>query len=339
MRRLIAFSLITVMLLGLCACGRTAVTESEAYVTQAASAAQTQPPAEPTLSPGAAETAYRSYRFQKTADGTLYTCLVRTDGAVCLYDILPEGVGYIVRFIVTEEGVYATVKEAYFSLDPAALYFFPADGGEPQLLAADTSPKGDFLLADDAVFYMDGSDEALCRLDLASGETAPVLEAPAHLLDVDGGFIYYVVYDDVYRNDSTFGAASALFSGAVSYAYAQDGRIADLALISGAPYIELRGPDGSLLRSIPLDEVTDNFLCADGRIYVPQESAKAILILDLQTGEALERIPLPDQTAYCLLWHADSDAVYYQTYADGEGEIICRADADGAQVIGPLLTG
>lgn len=334
MRRRTGLVLAAVLLLGLCACGR-AVVEESAPFTAPTAAAQTEAVREPALSPGAAEAAYRASRFQMGPDGTLYTSLTRAEGLVCLYDVLPADIGYIARFRITEDGIYAALRSEYFSLEPSALYLFPEDGGEARLLVEELSAAGDFMMTDDAIFYLDYDNETLQRLDLASGESEPVMPDVVRLLDSDGGFIYYAKSDGVYRNDSTMGAETLLFSPAESYVFAQDGRIADLAYREDGAHIELRGMSGALLTDIRLDELTDNFLCAGGIAYVPQPSAREVRMLDLQTGETRGRIPLPSLSSYCTLLYAAGETVYYQTYTDAE--TLFRADRNGETLLGSLL--
>ena len=338
MKRPIILILAAALLLGLCACGRAAVGESEAFTAETAAAAPTAAPAgPPVLSPGAADAAYHSYRFQRGEDGSLYTCLIRTEGVECLYDILPEDIGYIARFIVTGEGIYVTVKSEYFTLDPAALYFYPAGGGDGKLLVEELSSDGVFVMAGDALFYSDYEYGYLNRLDLKGGDPSTVLEEQVRLLDSDGGFIFYGKDDGVYRNDSTFSAEALVFAPAAIDFCAEDGVLCGLTYgADGNQYVELRGTDGAIISSTPLAVSTDNLLCADGMAYVPQPAAQRVLVYDMKTGRAMAEIPLPGLEAYCLIWYAGDNAVWYETMKDGE-TVLCRADAAGTEVLGPVI--
>ena len=189
MKRLIPFFLAAVFLLGLCACGKKA--EPEAASPTFAPEATAQADTAPVLSPGAAEQSYLSGSFQTAADGTVCTSLARGEGVTCLYDILPEDIGAVGGFFLTESGVYAAVQESYYSMDPAALWFFPSDGGEGQLLAEDVFPGGIFCLAGDGLFYTGYNENDIWRLDISTGEARQVLDASVYFLGAQGGFIYY----------------------------------------------------------------------------------------------------------------------------------------------------
>ena len=328
-------ALAAAFLLFLCACGRqpqpTAV--SEAFHTPAGAAESSSAPTEVTLSPGASEQVRRAECFGRGPDGALYTGLSRADGLVCLYDVLPEDIGYISRFLMTDEGIYAAVKSEYFTLDPAELWFWPADGGEAQLLAEDVSSDGAFVMTEDELFYTDAETGSLRRAG-AADETG--LSESVRLLDADAGFIYYAKDDGVYRNDSTLGAEAKLFEPALLTVRAGGGRLYDLSFRDGAAALELREKDGSLSASVPLAEGTDNYAYADGRLYVPQPAQDTILILDAATGGELGALPLLDGGTYCLLQYAGEDAVYYETVLDGE-VVLCRTGPDGAESLGPEL--
>lgn len=288
----------------------------------------------PTLSEGASEHIQRSLRFQEF-DGELYTSLTRTEDVVCLYDLLPEDVGYIARFLITDGGIYAAVKSEYFTLDPASLRFFPWDGGDVLILADEISSDGVFLKADDALFFAD-ADGRLCRCEIAGGETKVVLHQNVRLLDADGGFIFYAKDDGVYRNDSTLGAETLVIDFPSSCVRVEDGQIFDLMHTPTDAAIERRDLNGSLLYSVPLEEDADHFLLSGGRLYAPLLQAGAAAVMDPETGESLDSIPLDGLDGYCLLWYAAEDAVYYETISDGE-IVLCRADKSGVQNLGPVF--
>jgi len=339
MRRMIPAALAALMLLSLCACGHAPAQGSEPYAPAAETAsvppAETPAPA-PKLSPGAAERVYRAVRFEEGPDGRLYTSLTRADGLVCLYDLLPEGVGYIARFLMTDDGIYAAVKSEYFTPEPAELFFFPAEG-EPVHLADNLTSDGMFVMTDDALFWTDADDGALRRLPLNGGGPESVLTDEVRLLDADGGFIYYAKGDGVYRNDSTLGAEALLFSPASLSVRADSGRLYSLSYDSGGTaHIELREPDGSPAADVPLEEETDNFLVSGGRLYIPQPAAGKILVLDAEGGDPAAELALPDGTPYCLLWYADGDAAWYETVQDGE-IVLCRSDGEHTENLGPEL--
>ena len=326
MKKAIALALSALMLFGLCACkGNTA--ESASF-----SVPETKEPA-PTLSPGAAERTYRSCRFQER-NGELYTCMTRTDGVKCLYDLLPEGVGYITRFLVTDAGIYAAIKSEYFTLDPAALYFFPFEG-DALLLADELSSDGFFVMTDDALFYPD-ADGQLCRCDLAGSESKAAVSGSVRLLDSDGGFIYYLKDDGVYRNDSTLGAESRVIDFPSSCVRVEGGQLFDLMHSPTDAAIELRDLNGALLGSVPLDGDADHFLLSGGRLYAPRLREKAVSVIDPETRETLDTIPLAGLEGYCLLWYAAEDVVWYETILNGE-IVLCRADKTGVQELGPAL--
>lgn len=332
-------ALAAVLILFLCACGQQPATEPEAAESPApteepaptATAAPTAPA--PTLSPGAAELALRGECFGRGPDGELYTSLSRSDGLVCLYDVVPEDAGFVVRFVMTDAGIYAATKSEYFTLDPATLWFFPADGSEAWFLAKDVSPDGRFLLTSDALFYTEAETGYLRRVGLTG--TGAIYD-PVRLLDTDGGFIYYAKDDGVYRNDSTLGAEERLFEPASLSVRAGGGRLYSLSHADGAAAVELREKDGSLAVSVPLDAETDNIAYDDGRLYVPQSALDEILILDAETGDESGSLPLLDGGTYCLILYVDKDTVWYETVLDGE-IVLCRTSEDGAESLGQEL--
>ncbi len=328
MKRIFSLFFAAALLLSLCAC-KDSSEDAQAEASPLPEA-ETETPApdgtpgtgaEPVLSDGAEEDSRLSALFQTNGE-TVYTSLARAEGLTCLYDILPESVGSVSGFFLTDGGVYAAVKESYYSLEPAALYFFPADGSDPQLLADYVYPGGLFCLAGESLFYESYGEEYLWRLDTASGETECVLEQPVTLLGADGGFIYYAADGGVYRNDSTMAAEALLFEdNGVSRLFAGEDGICVLTYSeTGSSMVETRQLDGSLRAQIVLDEYTDAILCRDGRIYAPQTAARAVLVFDLD-GNELDSIPLTELGEYCLFHFASEDALFYETTIDGKTQM------------------
>lgn len=333
MKRIASLLAAAVLAAGLCACQSRETEEPPAETAPAAEAAA------PALAPGAAEDSRLSGSFQTADDGTVYTSAVRGEGVACLYDLLPEGIGCAAGFFMTEDGVYAAVKDSYYTLEPAALYFFPSGGGEARLLAESVSPAGLFCLAGDGLFYESYGEENLWRLDVATGESRCVLAESVNLLGADGGFIYYARDGGIYRNDSTMTSETLLFAdGGVGRLWAgSDG----LCLLTydgtGASVVEIRGLDGSLRAQARLDEYTDSILVRDGIIYAPQTEAKTVLMLDYD-GNELGSVPLTEAGSYCLFYFAGAEGLYYETTVDEAAGIYCLDPETGeTRRVGDML--
>lgn len=326
MKRIYSLIFAVTMLLSLCACKSRPVTEESPTAASATAAPSLANEADtaPILSPGAADNSHLSALFQSGGDGTTYTSLVRGQGITCLYDILPEDIGCVAGFFMTEEGIYAAIKDSYFSLEPAALYFFPADGTEGRLLAENVFPAGLFCMAGEALFYENYDDESLWRLDISSGETRCVLEQAVKLLGAGGGFIYYTKDGGVYCNDSTMSAETRLFddSGVSCFFIMEEGLCLLTYDETGGSIVEMRLPDGTLHTQVKLDEYTDGILCREGRIYVPQTEAGTVLVLDFD-GNELNPIPLTEIGFYCQFYFAGPEGLYYETTVDETSRIYC----------------
>ena len=333
MKQLLMILLASLLLL-LCACGAPAAGESDLYEPAAGPSAAAETAAQaPVLSPGASSFSQRADRFGTAPDGTLITSLIRTDGISCVYDLLPEDIGYVASFIAAEDGIYAAVKEQYFTLDPAALWFFPYEG-EPQLLADGISSDGTFVMTEDVIFYVDAEDGTLRTWP--GSDTASAPEGELRLLDADAGFIYYEKEDGVWRNDSTLGAEAFLFSPASGCVRTEDGLLYDLIWKAGADgaSIEKRDTAGKLLDTVVSGAAADHFLVSGGKLYIP--AGTSVEIRSCDDGSLLSTVPLPESAGYCLLLCAADDAFYFESMIDGEF-VLCRAADGTAEVLGPEL--
>ena len=303
------------------------------------SAEAAEAPVPAILSPGAAESSELSKPFQ-TLDGELFTGAATGDGFVFLGDVLPIGESYVSSLLFTDRGTLAVVKEYFFSMDPSQLVLYPADGGEPEILADGLVPSSRIALAGDALFFLEGEEPdngTLIRLDLTTGETETVSEGVAGLSAASGGFVYYEKDGALYRNDSTAAAEAKLFSTAGVVSVATDGD--DLCLLLGGDgSLEFRKADGSLSARVALEESADNILCRDGKLYVPQVYAGSILVFDLATAEALDPIVPGTLGTTCLLHEVTDDALYYETVLE-TGLALCRVPLDGgtAEVVGSII--
>ena len=292
------------------------------------------------LSPGAAEASALSMPFQEK-DGELYTGAAAGDGFVFIGDVLPIGESYVSSLLFCGAGTLAVVKEYSFSIDPSQLVLYPADGGEPQVLADNLVPSSRIVLAGDALFYLNWDDGAMYRYDMSTGGAEAVSDGVTHLFAAAGGFLYYDKDGVLYRNDSTGTAEAKLFATAGIGSIAADG--GDLCLLLGsadgaAGSLEFRRADGSLAAREALAEYADNILCRNGRLYVPQLSAGQVLVFDLETAEALDPIALDTAGGSCLLHAVTDDALYYETILDA-GLILCRVPLSGgpAEVVGSII--
>ena len=291
------------------------------------------------LSPGAAEESALSMPFQEK-DGALCTGAATGDGIVSIADILPVGESYVSSLLFCDTGTLAVVKEYGFSLDPSQLILYPADGGEPEVLADGLVPSSRIALAGDALFYLGWDDGALYRYDMTTGAAEAVSDGVTYLFAASGGFLYYEKDGVLYRNDSTGTAEAKLFATAGIGSIAADGN--DLCLLLGSTdgggILEFRKADGSLAARAELAEPADNILCRDGKLYVPQLSAGQVLVYDLATAEALDPIALDTLGASCLLHAVTDDALYYETALD-TGFALCRVPLAGgpAEVVGSII--
>lgn len=339
MKRLVSFLCAGVMLLGLCACGKTAEPEATPVPVSSNAAAESsaRPGTAPVLSPGAAEQAYLSGFFQTTGDGTVYTSLARGEGVACLYDSLPEDIGAVGGFFLTDDGIYAVIKESSYSMEPAALYFFPSDGGESLLLAEDVFPSGLFCLAGDGLFYTSYADSAIWRLDIPTGETRQVLDASVYFLGAQGGFIYYTRDGGLYRNDSLMSSEVMLVESGGIFGFLPDADCLCLLVSGETPAVEIREPDGTLRARVELEEYIDTILRHGDRVYVPLTGAGTVLVLDL-AGNETARLPLPGGGGYYLFFYAGDSELFYETY-DGERTVICAMNPDtgGNRILGERI--
>ena len=290
------------------------------------------------LSPGAAEESALSTPFRE-ADGELFTGAATGDGFVFLGDILPVGESYVSSLLFCGAGTLAVVKEYYFSVDPSQLVLYPADGGEPELLADGLVPSSRVALAGDALFYLDMDGGALVRYDMTTGQAEPVSDGVTNLLAASGGFLYYVRDGVLCRNDSTGTAEAELFSTDGVVSVAADGN--DLCLLlgraDGSGVLEFRKADGSLAARAELAEAADNILCRDGRLYVPQLSAGQVLVYGLADAQELGQIAV-EVGANCLLHEVTEDALYYETALE-TGFVLYRVPLDGgaAEPVGSII--
>ena len=352
MKRIICIFCAVALLLALAACGAKPADEpavSEDLTTPEPAA---EPAGEPApeaggqdeavvpavLSPGAAEESALSMPFQEK-DGELYTGAASGNGFVFLGDILPVGERYVSSLLFCGAGTLAVVKEYGLSLDPSQLVLYPADGGEPQVLADGLVPSSRIALAGDALFYLDWDENALVRYDMTAGKAEAVSDGVTYLFAASGGFLYYEKDGVLYRNDSTGAAEAKLFATAGIGSIAADGN--DLCLLLGSAdggVLEFRKADGSLAARVELAEYADNILCRNGKLYVPQLSAAQVLVFDLATAEALDPIALDTVSAGCLLHEVTDDALYYQTVL-GSSFVLCRVPLTGgpAEVVGSII--
>lgn len=318
MKRLVSFLCAGVMLLGLCACGKAG--EQETISPPAAAEPSVQPDTAPVLSPGAAEQSCLSGLFQTAGDGTVYTSLVRGEGVACLYDILPEDIGAVSGFFLTDDGIYAVISESYYSMEPAALYFFPSDSGGSRLLAENVFPGGLFCLAGDGLFYTNYDDSSIWRLDIPTGETRQVLDASVYFLGAQGGFIYYSRDGGLYRNDSLMASEVMLMEHSGIFGLLPEADCLCLLVSDETSAVEIREPDGTLRSRVELEEYTDTILRRGDKIYVPLTGAGAVLVLNLE-GNETERLSLPDGSGYHLFFYAGDSELFYET-SDGDNTVI-----------------
>ncbi len=321
----------------------TSVPEAEAVPPQEeAPAPETAAAVSPAvLSPGAAESSTLSAAFQTDDTGTVYTGAAVGEGFTALNDLLPEGTGYVSRFLLADGYIYAAVKDAYFSLEPSSLLRFSLgeNAGEGELLTDDLAADGRFVLAGDALFFRSYADGGLIRLDLTDGTLEPGIPDCAGLLAAADGFMYYAKADGVYRNDSTLAAEAKLFDAIPGELAAVSGRLYCLRSSGEAAALECRSvDDGSLLFSADLDGPADNFLVSGERVYVPQPENGAVRIFDRLTGEKTGDLPLSLCGSYCVLHCAAEDALYYETFLD-ELFPLCRVSLSGgdAEIVGEII--
>ena len=353
MKRIIVLTCTLALLLALGACGSKPAPEPSEDISAPEPAADPTPapaadeggeeeetPVPAILSPGAAEESALSMPFQ-AKDGELYTGSATGDGIVSLSDVLPIGESYVSSLLFCGAGTLAVVKEYSFSMDPSQLILYPADGGEPQVLADGLVPSSRIALAGDTLFWLDWEDGAMYRLDMTTGEAASVSDGVSHLFAASGGFLYYAKDGVLYRNDSTGAAEAKLFSTAGIGAIAAEGN--DLCLLlanadGSAGVLEFRKADGSLADRVELAEVADNILSRNGRLYVPQVSSGQILVFDLATAEALDPIALDVVGISCIVHEVTDDALYYELGLDS-GFVLCRVPLTGGpvEVVGNII--
>ena len=353
MKRTIGLFCALALLLTLCACGAKPAPEPSADISAPEPAAEVTPelaaesgseeeevPVPAILSPGAAEESALSMPFQ-AKDGELFTGAADGDGLISLRDVLPIGESYVSSLLFCGAGTLAVVKEYSFSMDPSQLILYPADGGEPQVLADSLVPSSRIALAGDALFWLDWDDGAMHRLDMSTGEAEAVSDGVSYLFAASGGFLYYAKDGVLYRNDSTGAAEAKLFSTAGIGAIAAEGN--DLCLLlakadGSASVLEFRKADGSLFDRVELAEIADNILSRNGKLYVPQVVSAQVLVFDLAGAQVLDPIPLDTLGASCLLHEVTDDALYYETMLDG-GPALCRVPLAGgpAEIVGNIL--
>ena len=349
MKRFLIISILVAMLLCLCACAgggkeepvsvsepvETSVPEEPEETPVPEEPAAEEPSDEPTprpeavLSPGAAEDSQLSSQFAPAEDGTLYSSLVRGDGFTSIYDLLPDDVKYVAGFIMTDDGIYASVKETSFFMDPAVLCFFPADGSERKIITEELSPSGRFCMAGGELFFESLSEKGfLWHYDAESGDSVCVVPDALSLLSAKDGFIYYAKVDGIYRNDSTMDAEDLLFLGGVNALSATNGILCDLTFDQNRQaLIEFRKENGDPLLRRPLDTVTDHFIAGDDNcLYVPQD--QSLLVLSTDNGSDVRTIELPAYGSYCTLRYAGQNTIIYETLVDGNISIF-RVSTDG----------
>lgn len=321
------FSLLTALALAfcLCACGEEAEpapAEPTAVSEPAEAPERTAEPAArpaPTLSPGAESQSLVDGVVQTGADGTVFA-LVRAEGLVCVYDLLPEGVGYIYGFLAAEDMLYIVVKDEYFSLDPATLYALSPETEALTVLAEDCSAGCAFCLMGDSLYY-ESYDSGIKRVELATGEIFAALPEAERILAVYGGVIFYTKADGgLYRNDSTLGAETRLLESCGSYwlfpaedslcdvVYRENGTIAVL---------EFRDGGGNLRSQRVLEETAGGLYAHGGKVYVPQPEAQWIQIYDIATGEEEGSVPLTGNSGYYFIRAVTDEAIYYESSVDG----------------------
>ncbi len=351
MKRILCLMTAAALLLGMAACGRTeapqptpeAVAEvaptpevTPVPIPEPTAEPEVLPGTEPVLSPGAAEDSCLSALFVTGGDGAVYTGIARAEDITDLHDLLPEDIGYIAGIIPTDGGFCVSSKEYFYSLDPSALYYCPAEG-EPSVLSAELSPSGVFCLAGDTVFFEGYGDGSLWSVPLTGGEPAAVYPDGVQLLAAADGFIYYARNDGVYRNDSTMTAEVKIISSNAGYLTAGPEGLCDLTYSDGGQtaLLELRDLDGRLRGRYTLEELTDSVACFDGKVYVPQLAAESILVFPMDGAGEPVRIGLPQAEAYCQIRHVTENTVYYATVIDDQPRL-CRVGTDGSdpQAIG-----
>ena len=218
------------------------------------------------------------------------------------------------------------------SLEPAAIWRFPAEGGA-ELLAADVSSAARFCLAGDSLFYPGYEDGRLMRCDLSTGEISAALPDRAFPIAAADGFIYYTKADGLYRNDSTMTAEQRIGpAGALSLA-AEGDTLCILAASEDGSSAAVGWTDrnGNVLATCPLPETADTLLYVGGTAYVPQREAGCVLAL-APDGTETARLPLPVLGAYVILWYADGEALYYETLLEEDLTVpIVRLPLDGSE--------
>lgn len=330
MKKYAVLFLAVLMLLALCACGDTPAAETTDPTPDSAPQTTALPSPTPYVEPETFSVMAGS--VQADTEGTVWTSLAAMDGTSYLYDLLPEDVGYVYSFLITGDDIYAAVKEYNRSMDPASLWVFDKETGEGTLLADDLSPACSFCLVGDDIFLYRGS-HGFWSLNASTGDKQQVLPEDADLIAARDGHFYYTLADGgLYRNNSTFTAQEKLLDDCPSY-WLCPGTDAMFDLAYGEegtkPILEYRTFDGVLQFSVNLLE-TPGGLWSDGdQVYVPQPGAGEILVYAMASGEQTGSILLPQEMTQCLVLHADSEALYCHTMADGLFQIL-RISTDGS---------
>lgn len=322
MKQSISLILAALMLLTLCACGKTTAPEAETTADPTPEAAlPTETPA-PTPLPKGETTSIIAGSIQADESGVIWTSLAPVEGMNYVYDYLPEDIGHVYSFLVYDGTLYAALKEHAFSMEFMRIASFDTETGEQTALLTESSQGNSTfcLLGKDILLYM--TTDGLCTLNLTTGEQSEPLTGVTNLLAARNGNFYYTRMDrsGLFRNNSSLAAEETLLEECPSYwlcpgadslctlAYNDEGTIAT---------VEFRAMDGTLLSRQPLEEIPMGIGSDSTLVYVPQESAGVINVYDIASGAPAGTLPLPEGVTGCAPLMADSGTLYYQALLDG----------------------